>query len=568
MLWLTIFTFNEDKMKKLALALSILISTAFAQYIPVTTPTACVKDGGGTSLGSGTLTVVGVDARGKAIPYRAGTSIQTTTAPVERTITNGQLASSLQLADRTTSNPLNILFTFTIKDNITKRITVYERIAVDANDTLVSGSFTEFNFCKMIPNPQTQQINYVTAPIMVTGVTQTITGNLDVIGTLTATGGVTCSGCVATAPVGAQTITQPATTAFTINRTSSDPSVLIKLRSNATDRLTFDDLGNEVTLGYIAFGTNPATTGFIRLPNNESIQARNASNGANIQLIGLDTLNNIFFYGSNFTMQSGGTFSAGLGYQIGGSAASGHYMRGNGTRYVDSTIQAADINTIAVDLTSGQTVAGLKTFTSSSGVRIADSAAPTLQYGSYKKNQILLYSHGSGISLAESYAQFDLITGGATFSVGNTLTDGTGSAANAFTATYNTDNSLAPTARYAVGLDLQSSVLHHRNAESYEVRTITSTDSLTWQDSVLLCNATSGNITVNLPALSALNYTLNSSQMGMSFFIKNISTNANTCTLDGNASETIDGSTTKVVNQNAVVKIIAVGSTGWYILSN
>jgi hypothetical protein len=39
-------------------------------------------------------------------------------------------------------------------------------------------------------------------------------------------------------------------------------------------------------------------------------------------------------------------FNAATGFQIAGAAASGHYLRGNGTDYVDNTIQAADVPTL------------------------------------------------------------------------------------------------------------------------------------------------------------------------------------------------------------------------------
>lgn len=49
--------------------------------------------------------------------------------------------------------------------------------------------------------------------------------------------------------------------------------------------------------------------------------------------------------------------NAQTGYQIGGAATSGHYLRGNGTNYVDSTIQAADLPAI-LNPTTGFEIGG------------------------------------------------------------------------------------------------------------------------------------------------------------------------------------------------------------------
>ncbi len=102
------------------------------------------------------------------------------------------------------------------------------------------------------------------------------------------------------------------------------------------------------------------------------------------------------------------------GYRVGGAAPSGNYLRGNGTNFVSSPIQAADvpnldaskITTGVMDAarlpvasasasgivnTSGQTFAGLKTFQdgvdasgSNAGVRhrhFAQNTRPTLNAG-------------------------------------------------------------------------------------------------------------------------------------------------------------------------------------------
>lgn len=163
-------------MKKLIfliVTLCLLAPGASAQYLPVTTPTACITDGSGAALASGQMIVVGTDANDNPIPYRAGTSIMSTTAPITRTITAGQLATSLQLADPASTSPTGVLYRFAIKDNGTSKITLYKQIVIANND---SGNF---NFCKMNPLPFTTQVQFAAAPFSFSG-DWVLSGNLSV----------------------------------------------------------------------------------------------------------------------------------------------------------------------------------------------------------------------------------------------------------------------------------------------------------------------------------------------------------------------------------------------------
>lgn len=102
---------------------------------------------------------------------------------------------------------------------------------------------------------------------------------------------------------------------------------------------------------------------------------------------------------------------------------------------------------------------------------------------------------------------------------------------------------------------------------SFEHRSIQTTTSLTnasspytvlQTDELILCNAASGAITLNLPAAS--------SSTGKTLRIKKTDTSlANAVTLDGNSSETIDGATTTTLNtQYETVEIVCDGSN-WHI---
>ena len=75
-------------------------------------------------------------------------------------------------------------------------------------------------------------------------------------------------------------------------------------------------------------------------------------------------------------------------------------------------------------------------------------------------------------------------------------------------------------------------------------------------DDIVLCNAASASFTVTLPA--AADYT------GKMFWIKKIDSTANTVTVDGAGSETIDDGTTAVIrNQYEAINVISDGTEWW-----
>jgi hypothetical protein len=76
---------------------------------------------------------------------------------------------------------------------------------------------------------------------------------------------------------------------------------------------------------------------------------------------------------------------------------------------------------------------------------------------------------------------------------------------------------------------------------------------------ILLADPTSGAITVNLPAVT--------SSTGAILTVKNIGT-TNAVTLDGNASETIDGATTKALSTQYDVVTVFCDGTEWHIIAN
>lgn len=99
---------------------------------------------------------------------------------------------------------------------------------------------------------------------------------------------------------------------------------------------------------------------------------------------------------------------------------------------------------------------------------------------------------------------------------------------------------------------------------SLPVVTKTNSDSpysATVANHVILCDSSSGSVTINLPALSAAV----SSGSGLVLTVKKISA-SNTCTLDGDGGETIDGSTTLDITSNNESKTIIAASGGWRVI--
>ena len=88
------------------------------------------------------------------------------------------------------------------------------------------------------------------------------------------------------------------------------------------------------------------------------------------------------------------------------------------------------------------------------------------------------------------------------------------------------------------------------------ITTKTTTYSATAADDNIGGDATAGNFTITLPAAT--------SSTGVELTFKKTDVSANTVTIDGNASETIDGVTTKVLTaQYQSLTIICTGSEWW-----
>jgi pectate lyase len=77
-------------------------------------------------------------------------------------------------------------------------------------------------------------------------------------------------------------------------------------------------------------------------------------------------------------------------------------------------------------------------------------------------------------------------------------------------------------------------------------------------ETVILCDATSGAITITLPPVAGVTDQV--------YIVKKIDSGGNTVTIDGNSSETIDGATTKVISSQWAVYRIITDGTAWFTI--
>ena len=107
-----------------------------------------------------------------------------------------------------------------------------------------------------------------------------------------------------------------------------------------------------------------------------------------------------------------------------------------------------------------------------------------------------------------------------------------------------------------VNTSTPTSTLDINGSIGYKVTTITSAATLNQTHNVVLCNT--GSYTVTLPAAA--------DNTGKVYYLKNIDAEGDDITIDGNSSETIDGSTTFVLDPyKHAVRIISDGSN-WHVI--
>lgn len=89
-------------------------------------------------------------------------------------------------------------------------------------------------------------------------------------------------------------------------------------------------------------------------------------------------------------------------------------------------------------------------------------------------------------------------------------------------------------------------------------RTVTAATTIIDSDDVVLVDTTGGSITVTLPPAAT--------NLGRRFTVKKMVA-ANTMTLDGNGSETIDGAATVAVTVQYAARTVQSDGTAWHIVA-
>lgn len=86
----------------------------------------------------------------------------------------------------------------------------------------------------------------------------------------------------------------------------------------------------------------------------------------------------------------------------------------------------------------------------------------------------------------------------------------------------------------------------------------TSNYTITATDAIIFADATSGNVTITLPAAASFG--------GYRFHVKRIDNASNTCTVARSGSDTIDGQTSFTIDQQYTSVMVVSNGSAWYIL--
>jgi hypothetical protein len=206
-------------------------------------------------------------------------------------------------------------------------------------------------------------------------------------------------------------ITNTGTNTLTIN-SGSTGNIQFFSSSNTLTNGGALTLASTVTSTGVILGTNPASAGIVRIPNANWINARNAANNADINMIEVDASNNLDFYSTSNYLTSAGALT------LASTLSSGSYTL-TGT---NPTISATSTNTLT--LNSG--VTGNVQFFSTSNY-ITSGGALTLA-GTVSTGGNVAFT-GSSPSITNTGTNTLTINSGSTgniqfFSSSNTLSSG------------------------------------------------------------------------------------------------------------------------------------------------
>lgn len=307
-------------------------------------------------------------------------------------------------------------------------------------------------------------------------------------------------------------------------------------KAGGTFTLTADvDFGSSFGLkaAYLkSRSSNISTAGLVRLANTESIGWRNAAANADL-LLSVDSSNNLTFNGSTVLIATGGALVVSGGGTGFSSYAAGDMLYASGT----TTFSKLNIGTANYVLSSNGTAPVWALIVNA--MIDAAAAIDRSKIANGTANHVLI---NSGTGAMSSEAQLAGTRGGT--GVSSTATFPTSGVVVTEAATQTLTNKTLTTPKIA-----------------YAQTTITSAASpysATNANSTILANATGGAITVNLPAAA--------SNTGLVLNIKKTDSSVNVVTVDGNASETIDGQTTFLLHFQYEEITIACDGSNWNLV--
>ena len=198
----------------------------------------------------------------------------------------------------------------------------------------------------------------------------------------------------------------------------------------------------------------------------------------------------------------------------------------------------------------------------SSGTSASSDVVATANNGSETTNYIDMGINGGNYSGGVMGAAND----GYIYNMGQNLLIGTGTANKSLvfmtggTAQGSNERMrIDGTGKVGIGLTAPTSTLHVTGSTAYSTTAKTANYTATASDYSIICNNTSGAITISLPAASGC--------AGRTYVIKKISGALNNVVIDPNASENIDGASTRTLTAQYESVLIQSDGSNWFILA-
>lgn len=185
--------------------------------------------------------------------------------------------------------------------------------------------------------------------------------------------------------------------------------------------MTYDKTNDALTVvGSITIGSTPSTTGIIRLPNNQVIRARNAANGANIDLISLDASDRVVLGGASQTVLIPGVQAYGTSFATSGTVRLPNFNSINWRNAANSgnlqgvtvdnnnVLVLGETSMVSVVANPNLTVGPTASAATAGAVRLANSATVQFRNGAGSADLQALAISSNNLQLGTSSIPVDL----------------------------------------------------------------------------------------------------------------------------------------------------------------